>query len=98
MLWSPAPCFREEGACEGIDRRRVVRGKSMGKGWHTMTCAAGPDSFTLTMGPSMSSKPSSPPPVPTRYGRISYSTFSTFSDVRSNPVSSSMTCSTSCTS
>mmetsp|Transcript_30851 Transcript_30851/g.59567 ORF Transcript_30851/g.59567 Transcript_30851/m.59567 type:complete len:215 (+) Transcript_30851:429-1073(+) len=63
-----------------------------------MTAAAGPPSITLTIGPSISLSANSPPPVPTRYGRISSRTFSTFSLVRSKPVSSSMTCSTSITS
>jgi len=39
-----------------------------------MTLAAGPVILILTMGPSMLSNSSSPPPVPTRYGRISLST------------------------
>ena len=46
-----------------------------------MTEAAGPLIRTLTIGPSNESRSSAPPPVPTKYGRISLSTVSTFSSV-----------------
>mmetsp|Transcript_10549 Transcript_10549/g.45766 ORF Transcript_10549/g.45766 Transcript_10549/m.45766 type:complete len:225 (-) Transcript_10549:57-731(-) len=60
-----------------------------------ITDAAGPVSLTFTMGSSMSTSSSCPPPVPARYGLISSSVASTFSSVRSRPPASSWICSTS---
>mmetsp|Transcript_8630 Transcript_8630/g.14844 ORF Transcript_8630/g.14844 Transcript_8630/m.14844 type:complete len:229 (-) Transcript_8630:16-702(-) len=60
-----------------------------------ITLAAGPVILIFTMGPSKPSSVSPPPPVPTRYGRISSNTVSTLGAVSSRPLISSMTCSTS---
>lgn len=60
-----------------------------------ITFAAGPVILTLTIGPSMPSHISSPPPVPTRYGLISSRVVSTFSFVSSSPLTSSRICTSS---